>query len=255
MGPKIIDEARGPLQVLAGNSFKLMLRAFAAATVDLVPPTSITFGPSLLLAAQVAQGLPADLLISADLRSAQSVAPPGGMAIPFAADALSAVARPEIGLTTARFLERLLSDRVRIGIETPGAHTAANLAWQMFDRADAASPGAGAALRAKARVVTLPQESGRTGTGRWSPRQAMELIGSGEVDVVLNTQSCLRTLSRVADVVAPPPELAVSLTSGLVVLATASSRKIAAEAYVAQLLGESGRAMLARHGFELPPAD
>ncbi len=71
MGPKIIDETRGPLRVLAGNSFKLVLRAFAAATLDLVPPTTITFGPSLQLAAQIAAGQPADLLLSADLRSAQ----------------------------------------------------------------------------------------------------------------------------------------------------------------------------------------
>jgi molybdate transport system substrate-binding protein len=235
------------LLIFAEASKRLLLRAFAATTVQ-APAADIEYGSTAELTQRIAHGAPADLLLGTNLALIRSVAPAGTLPTEFARDTLVVAARRELSLTTHHLLERLLGPRLRLGIAGPVQSHGTSPAEQFFDLAEAAHPGAGAILRAKA----LPMLTWGHGP---TPRRIMEQLGTGEVDAVLGTASALRTLSSVVDLVAPPAELAVTITSYVVVLATTPSRRASAEAYVAALRGPHGQTMLSRHGFTAHPPE
>ncbi len=76
----------------------------------------------------------------------------------FTGNRLCAVAQPEVGLTPANLLERLLDPAVRVGSSTPKADPSGDYTWMMFERADKLHPGAFNTLSAKAmQLVRWPQ--------------------------------------------------------------------------------------------------
>lgn len=236
-----------PLRVLAETGLRLVLRSLAATEHAVLPAVDIVFGSSNALARLVSQGDPVDLLLTTDDRLAAATAPARAAMTEFARDTLMVAGRSELRLTAASLVARLANPRLRVGIAFPSFNVDTDPAGQFCNRLDALQPGAGATLRAKAKPM---QANGDLPP----PRRIMEMLGSGEVDIVLGAASALRTLSAVADLVAPPIDLAVEITAWLVVLATDAKRRKTSEAYLAVLQGMAGQALLARHGFSSPAA-
>ncbi len=169
---------------------------------------------------------------------------PGRIAVPFGQDTLLVAARGELAITPDTLLARLLSARLRLGLAV--STDAGGPAEMFFSRAECVQPGCAAALRAK------PDRLRGTGDPPGQligARRIMEQLGSGEVDAVMGTLSGLRTLSSVADLISPPSELAVDITSYFVRLNVDPARERAVNLYIALLQSPLGQAILSRHGF------
>ncbi len=237
------------LRLFAAGSLRGALSAFVAQDGGSVP--ELVFGPAGLLRERVEGGDVPDVFLSANLLHPQALAAtrPGAGVRTFAANTLVALARRELGLTTEGFLDGLLQESVRIGTSTPGLDPSGDYAWEMFARADALRPGAGARLIARATPLVGGREAPPPAAG---PYPAREFLASGVVDVFLTYRSNALTTGRAFDMVVPPPALAVRATYGLVVLAAGAQRRVAAEALVGQLLSTRGAAVLERFGFEAP---
>jgi ABC-type molybdate transport system substrate-binding protein len=231
-----------PLCVHADLGLRLALRGLASGAAASLPVTDLEFGAAAQLQRRLAAAAPVDLLLTTDLAAVQNLAPDATQPTAFARDSVLLAGRSELSLGTANLLERLLATRMRIGIALPSGGELAAPAARFFARVDAIQPGAGAELSARARPL---QSNGDLP----SPRRIMELLGSGEVDIVLGAASALRTLSSVAALIVPPPELAVCITAYLLVLTQAPERRRLAHTYRAVLCGAAGQAMLTRHGF------
>src|ERR1700744_5369991 len=113
------------------------------------------FGASGLMRQKIEGGEHADVFASADLEQPHKLAAghPERLVILFARNTLCALARPELGLTEANFLDRLLDPAVRIATSTPGSDPLGTYSWEVFARAEALKPGSRAALEAKARKL------------------------------------------------------------------------------------------------------
>jgi ABC-type molybdate transport system substrate-binding protein len=195
-----------------------------------------------VLARRIAAGEPVDLLLTTDTGLIGEVAAQGTAATAFAQDLLVFASRPELSVNAANLLDRMMNPRLRIGLALPAGGNSAAPAQQFFALAEAHQPGSGDSLRARTRPV---QATGDLP----APRRIMELLGSGEVDVVMGAASALRTLTAVADLVEPPAALLVTITSFLAVLATEPGLRHRSLAYGSVLSGPTGQALLSRHGF------
>jgi len=228
-----------PLRVHADFSLRLALRGLASGAAAALPVTDLEFGTSAQLQRRLESAPPVDMVLTSDLGALQGRAPHGTQPTAFARDSVALAGRSELSLSAANLLERLLNPRMRVGVAlASGGEPAA----RFFARIDAVQPGAGTALSARARPL---QSHGDLP----SPRRIMELLGSGEVDIVIGATSALRTLSSVAALIAPPPDLAVCITAYLLVLTQAPERHRLAQTYRSVLCGATGQAMLTRHGF------
>ena len=185
-GPERDAEPAQPLRVHADPSLRLMLRGLASGASASLPVTDIEFGSGAQLRHRLASGAQVDLLLTTDLVALQELAPDGTQPTGFARDSLLLAGRSELSLNAANVLERLLNPHMRIGIALPSNGEPCAPATRFFARVDAMRQGAGAALGARARPL---QSNG----DQPSPRRIMELLGSGQVDIVLGATSALRT--------------------------------------------------------------
>ncbi len=235
-------------RLFAAGSLRGALTAFAAEAGE--PQPALVFGPAGLLRERIEGGDVPDAFLSANMAHPRALAAAaGGTVRAFAANTLVALARPGLGLTTAGFLDGLLRDGVRIGTSTPGLDPSGDYALELFDRAEAQRPGAGARLRARATALVGGREAPPPAAGPYPARGFLE---AGVVDVFLTYRSNALTVGGGFDVVPPPSELAVRATYGLVVLAPVGPRREAAERLVGRLLSAAGIAVLERFGFEAP---
>lgn len=233
-----------PLRLFVSMGLRVALRAHCAALPDSSPRPALTFGRSHMLAQRIAAGEWADAFIST--RHAEALARPGEPPLCFATDRLIAASRPEIGLRHANFLDRLLDPRVRLGTATPGATTSGDLAERLFDAAERLHPGAAVILRQKSRNALAASDPEGPA---WTARRAMDLLASGECDIVLACNSGLRGLATVADIVFPPPGLEVDAVCEIVALAQDPPRREAVHRFASGLLSDRGRENLQRHGY------
>ncbi len=244
--PDTTDAAGMPdpsLRLLASTQLRLVLRAWLARGGSTQQAATIEYGASGRLADRLRGGVTADLALFADVAVAQSVLPPGQSALPFARDRLVLVSRPDLRLTGQDLVQRLQSSTLRLGSALIDAGQEADPGAAFFACIDRLHPGAGALLRSRARPLVVRGEAP-------SHRQVMEMLVSGQMDVVLGSYAGLRTLSQVADVLTPPEALAVEIIAGAAVLAGGGQRRTAAERFVADLRAPEGQAMLKRHGFD-----
>ncbi len=119
-----------------------------------------TFGGSGLLRQRIEGGESADLFLSADMGSPRMLADAGravAPAIAFARNEMCLIARKSAGVTQDNIVDRLLTKDLRLVASTPVQDPAGDYAVAIFDRIDAARPGAGAVLRAKAQHLTAGQ--------------------------------------------------------------------------------------------------
>lgn len=206
------------------------------------------FGPSGLLRERLAKGERADVFASANMEHPRAIAE-AGLAEPvtlFARNKLCALAPEKAGLATTTVLDRLLDPAVRVATSTPKADPAGDYAWQVFERAEKAKPGAFDTLSKKAL-----QLAGGPGSPTPPPGRSVYgmLMAEGRADVFLTY--CTNALQAKGEVpglavTALPESLAVGAEYGLVVMKGATP---AGRGFAEFLLGPRGQAILAQAGF------
>jgi hypothetical protein len=173
-----------------------------------------------------------------------------GRVVLFTRNTLCAVALPELALSAATFVDRLLDPAVRLATSTPGADPSGDYTWAMFRLIDAARPGAFATLDAKAQRLV-------GGSTAPLPADAPDPIAAAfrdrAIDVSLGYCTSAGRLRRWAPgltVLEVPAAYRAGPEYGLAVLAGADPR---ATDLALQILSPGGQATLARYGF-LPVA-
>jgi molybdate transport system substrate-binding protein len=123
------------------------------------------FGGSGSLRERIEKGEKPDLFLSADLASPQTLAAAGRTVIPaitFAKNRECVVSKTSLGVTPANLAAKLLDPKVRIKTSQPVADPSGDYTWAIFDRIDAARPGAARTLKAKGEAswaLTAPPAS------------------------------------------------------------------------------------------------
>ena len=228
------------------EAFGEVIAAFRTASGGSV---DASFGPSGLLKERIAGGKPSDLFASANMEHPSTLAEARGRsAVLFARNRLCALARPEISVTPATLLDRMLDPALRVGVSTPKADPSGDYAMALFAKADAIRPGARAALEAKALRLTGGPDSPKPPPGR---SVYGLILAERRADIFLtyctNAIQAAREVPGLA-VVTIPDALSVGADYGLALL---SDRPEAAR-LVQFILSAKGQAILAAHGFEAP---
>jgi ABC-type molybdate transport system substrate-binding protein len=241
--------AQEPVRLLAAGSLRAALNevgtAFTAATGVKV---AAEYGPSGLLRDRIAKGEPADEFASANMTHPESLAKAGKAApvVLFARNRLCALTRPQVGVTSATLLDRMLDPAVKLGTSTPKADPSGDYAFELFEKADRIRPGAGKALSAKALQLTGGPNSPPPPKDR---NQYAELVRTGQADIFLTyCTNALQAQAEVANlqIVAIPEALAVGADYGLTVVAGARPE---AARFAEFVLSGTGQGILQRAGF------
>ena len=238
--------AADTVEIYSAGSLRSAVEALvkrAAPDIEIKP----TFGGSGLLRERIEGGEHPDLFLSADLGWPRKLAQAGRTVVPvvaFARNRMCLAARGSAGVTAANLVDRMLADGLRLKTSTPVADPAGDYAMAIFDRIDAARPGAGRILRDKAHAT---QEAAKamppvTGLGGLA-----SLLRNGQIDLMVTYCSAAPALEKeVPDLttVPFPPELEPGPIYGLAVL----SLKPAALRVALLLLSEDGQAILKQAG-------
>lgn len=207
-------------------------------------------GPAGLMREKIEAGDRVDLFVSANMTHPQKLHDEGkasAVAV-FARNRLCVYAVPEVGMTSANVLDRLLAPKVRIGTSTPKADPGGDYAQELFDKADTVRPGATAALKAKARAVVGATVE-PVAVKATNQREAMLERGT---DVSIGYCSSRKTTPDPSVTkVELPPELSVMADYGMAIVTTSKgSRREAAAARLALfLLSSSAQGLLSEYGF------
>jgi molybdenum ABC transporter molybdate-binding protein len=207
------------------------------------------FGASGLLRQKIENGAAVDIFVSADMEQPRRLAAghPERMVIHFARNSLCALARPNLDLTQVNLLDRLLDPAVRLATSTPGSDPMGTYSWEVFARADALKPGAGAMLEAKAKKLV--------GGGEKTPapvpgKGAVEgIFLADQADVMLIYCSAVPALQGEMPSLTSvklPATLTVEPAYGMVIV---DSKPVALR-FAAFVMSEEGQATLRSHGFE-----
>jgi molybdate transport system substrate-binding protein len=248
-------QAHAPLAVYAAGSMTGALGAMLKRyTHETGQGTILTVGPAGLLLDKIEAGDPADVFVSANMAHPQRLTAEGkGTAtVLFARNRLCVSGRPQLGLTRANLLTKLLDPQVRLGSSTPKADPGGDYAWAMFDRADAVRPGATAILKAKTRqVVGARMEPPRPSAD--PPASALKSMDRYGVDVMIGycSRHSIAEDGSVSHVEAPP-ELAVPVDYGMTALTISpdAGRREAAARLALWLMSPQAQAMMSPYGFE-----
>lgn len=242
--------ADSPIRVLAAGSlteaFTELARTYGAQAGAAVEPA---FGPSGLLLERIEKGEPADLFASANMAHPETLAREGkaAPAVLFVRNTLCGIARPDVHLTTANFLARILDPSVKLGTSTPKADPGGDYAWALFAKADSVEPGARARLESKALQLVGGAESPAVPAGRNALAYFLE---ERRADVFLAYCSSGRAAGGGLDIVATPAPLTVAADYGLALLKRDPAHEAAAARFALFVLSPAGQAVLARHGFQ-----
>jgi molybdate transport system substrate-binding protein len=234
------------VEIYSAGSLRTAVEALvkrAAPDIEIRP----TFGGSGLLRERIESGEHPDLFLSADMGSPLKLARAGRTVVPvvaFARNRMCLVARKSAGVTSGNLIDRMLAPDLRLKTSTPIADPAGDYAMAIFDRIDAARPGAGRMLRDKARRVfekakALPPVTGLSGVA--------SLFRDGRIDLMVTYCSAAPALQKeVVDLTALPfpPGLDPGPVYGMAVL----SARPAALRVALLLLSEDGQAILAQAG-------
>ena len=235
-----------PVVVLAAGSLRGVVGDLATAGNAVNIEVRSDFGGSGLLRERIEKGEKADLFLSADLASPRRLQALGRTVLPvvvFARNRMCVVSRKSAGVTQANLVDRLFANGVRVKTSTPVADPSGDYAWAIFDRIEAARPGAGAKLKEKAQgnmTVTAPS----TAPGQSA---AAALFSANLIDMSITYCSASAGLEKeMPDLVSieVPPALDPHPMYGLAVL---SDRPEVLRLAVL-LLSEQGQALIARNG-------
>ena len=246
------DETASVRLHAAGSLRSAMLdiaQAFTAAYHLRVEPV---FSSSGLLRERFEKGEAGDVFASADMGNPEKLQQEGlaGPVVLFARNALCAIVRPGLAVTSDHLLATMLDPAVKLGTSTPGADPSGDYAWEVFRKADAAKPGSRAKLEAKALKLTGGPTSAQPPDGMnpytWHLKE-------GRADLFL--AYCTGAREVVAQLpgatsVALPADLATGAAYGLTVLKTADTGKAGLLAMF--ILSPAGQSILAKYGFDAP---
>jgi ABC-type molybdate transport system substrate-binding protein len=102
------------------------------------PGTSVpfTFGASGLLKDRLLAGETADVFASANMEHPEALSRAGkaGPTQRFARNAMCALVRPGLEVTSSDLVQRMLEPAIKLGTSTPLADPSGDYAWQMFRR-------------------------------------------------------------------------------------------------------------------------
>src|SRR5215813_14167771 len=183
-GPAMTQAAEAVLLHAAG-SLRSSLDEVAAAYEKATGIRVIAkYGASGTLREEIERGSKAEVFASANMEHPLTLAR-AGKSSPvalFARNQLCALARPDLAVTPANLLDRMMEARVKLGTSTPCADPSGDYAWEVFRRADAQRAGAFAALSHKALQLTGAPSSVTAPAGR---NIYGMLVGQGRADIFL----------------------------------------------------------------------
>lgn len=224
-------------------------------TAETGTPVRTEFGPSGLMRGRIEGSERVDVFTSADMGHPLKLRAEGRAVhvAMFTRNALCGMAKPELGLTSANFLDKLLDPAVKLGTSTPGADPSGDYTWAMFRLADKLRPGAFATLDGKAQQLV-----GGSMGGAGGPDPFVAAFAEGRVDLFIGY--CSGGAARARDVpglelAELPAEISVGPEYGLAILKDADPR---AHDLAWRILSPEGQATLAKRGFKpigLPAAD
>jgi len=235
-----------PVEILAAGSLRGVVSDLAAAAKSMHIEVDADFGGSGLLRERIEKGAKADLFLSADLGSPRKLQALKRTALPvvaFARNRMCVVARKSAGVTQTNLIDRLVAEGVRVKTSAPIADPSGDYAWAIFDRIDAAKPGAGARLKENAQAHMAA--TARTTTAGQSPAAA--LFAANVVDMSITYCSASTSLEKeLPDLVSieVPPALDPRPIYGMAVL----SDRPEVLRLALFLLSEEGQTLLARNG-------
>ena len=233
------------LTVFAAASLKGVLEEAGTAYQASVPGTvlTITTGSSATLRAQIEQGAPADVFLSADSANPAALVAAGladGAAVDFAGNDLVVIVPKgdPAGIATP-------ADLARDGVKIVAAGTGVPItkyAGQVVDRlaAQAGYP-LDFATRYAANVVSREDDA----------RAVLVKIELGEGDAAIAYRTDAQSSGKVSVVEIPDAANVIATYAGVVVLT--SRHAGAGHAFLAWLAGPEGRAILAAFGFRAAP--
>jgi molybdenum ABC transporter molybdate-binding protein len=237
------------ISLYAAGSLKAALTgvatAFEAASANKV---RAKYGPSGLLRQEIAGGAAAHVFASANMEHPRSLHDTGksGPVTMFARNTLCALARPGLKVGPDTLLAALLDPQIKLGTSTPKADPSGDYAFEMFARAERLSPGARAALEAKARKLTGAADSAKPPDGRvvygWH-------VAEGRADIFLTYRTNALDARRQypgQQIITLPASLAIGADYGLTVI---DGAPVAAQEFAAFILSAAGQASLTEHGF------
>ena len=245
-------QSRNVIIFAAGSLRGVVADLSTAVLQDSGIKVTAVFGGSGLMRERIEHGEKADLLMSADFASPRQLQAQGRTALPpfaFARNRMCVVSRRIDAVTPANLIDRLLDGSTRIRTSTPIADPSGDYAWSIFERIDAARPGSGERLKAKARAMMDVTATPATS----SQSAAAALFAAGRIDLSITYCSAaaalVRELPDLASLEVPAP-----LDPGPVYAAAVISDRPEVLRVALFLLSEKGQAILARNGL-LPLSD
>ncbi|HET9345102.1 MAG TPA: molybdate ABC transporter substrate-binding protein [Candidatus Limnocylindrales bacterium] len=237
--------APSDLTVFGAASLKDALDEAGAAYEAGHPGTTVTIATdsSAALAAQIEQGAPADVFLSADTTTSQRLLDGGvavGDAVLFAANELTVIVPTDnpAGIAAPADLAKPGVKIIAAGDEVPITRYAAQLVENL-----AREPGAPAGLAAMYAANVVSKEDNVKAV------VAKIELGEGDAGIVYATDAAASDAVRTVDV----PDAASVRAAYAGVVIQASPNQAAAAAFLEWLAGAAGRNIMAGFGF-LPPA-
>ena len=239
------------ISVYAAGSLRGAFTDAAKAWESAHPGTLVrfTFGASGLLKDRLTQGERADVFASANMEH-PSALQLQGMAQPvqrFATNALCALTRPGLQVTSDTLVRRMLDSSVKLGTSTPGADPSGDYAWEMFRRIEQTGVvGAFDRLSAKALQLTGGPQSPAPPAGRNVYGMLVE-HKAADIFITYCTNSAVALQENLALAEGKvPAAVNVGASYGVVVLKNARPQ---ADDFVGFLMAADGQVILAKHGF------
>lgn len=208
------------------------------------------FGPSGLLAAEIASGTPAHVFASANMTHPQALHDAGmaGAVTCFTRNQLCALARSGLSVTSETLLETMLDPRIKLATSTPKADPSGDYAFEAFRKAEAIKPDARAMLENKALKLTGAKDSAAPPAGR-SPYGWQLTEGRADIFLTYRTNALAAQKEypglKIVDL---PAALAMGADYGLTVMTGTSE---AARQFAAYIVATEGQRILAGYGFEV----
>jgi ABC-type molybdate transport system substrate-binding protein len=249
--------ATPPLVVYSAGSMVGALGAMLDRyTAETGRKTELHTGPAGLMLGRIEAGDKVDVFVSANMEHPQTLTAEhkSTATIVFARNRICVSARPEVGLTSANLLDKMLDPKVRIGTSTPKADPGGDYAWALFDKAGTVRPGAAETLKAKARQVaggSIEPPAPKSAAPK-APSTALDSLVKEGIDVTIGYCSGHTTQQDTSVTrVQLPPNLAFPVNYGLTVLTTSgdAARQEAADRLGFYLMSPQAQAMMIPYGF------